>query len=298
MIYQKPIIALIGSDGQLGKDLFSKLKESFQVIPLTISDIDITKLESINLCLKKINPQIVVSTAGYSNVPECERKPYDAFSVNTIGTKFLTDWCYFNNAKLVFFSSDYVFNGKKRTPYTEKDTPDPINTYGISKLAGECYIKNNLSDFIIARITGLYGHNKCLGKPNPNFVEFFINFIEGKDQVEFDGREICSPTYTPDIANQIEILLKKNISGLFHIVNEGYCSWFEFGQAIINELNKKVKLIHKQRSYHQFESRVPYQELKRPFFTALSNSNLSKMNLNKMRPWKEALHEYLLKRSK
>jgi dTDP-4-dehydrorhamnose reductase len=290
-------IALIGADGQLGTDLSRELQGLCQFFPLTLHDINITDINSINNSLSKINPDIVISTAGISNVPNCEKEPLEAYNVNSVGMKFLTDWCQIHDSKLVFFSTDYVFDGERNEPYTEYDKPNPINTYGISKYAAELYITSNHSNFIIARITGLYGHNTCLGKPKPNFVESFISLIKNKDELEFDGRETCSPSYTPDIATQIAEMLKLDLTGIFHVVNQGHCSWFEFGKAIIDELGTSIKFIHKKRENVNEATQNLYQDLKRPNFTALKNLRLEELGINKMRHWRKALHQYIVERN-
>ena len=293
---KKKSIVLIGADGQLGMDLQKVLPLVFRVIPLTINDIDISNLTSIEHCLSKNKADIIISTAGFHNVPLCEEQPEKTFLVNSVGTKFLTDWCHFHHCKLIFISTDYVFNGEKRTPYTEEDQPDPINTYGISKYAGEQYIKHHLDDFLIIRTTGLYGSNVCLGKPTPNFVEMFLKLIQGKDVVEFDGREICCPTYTLELANQIHLLLQKDVKGLFHAVNEGPCSWFEFGEAIIKRSGSTTQLRHIERKENAQQAGQHFKPLKRPFFTALENKNLNLLTLNHMSSWQEALSKFLQNR--
>ncbi len=292
----KKTIALIGADGQLGMDLQKLLNSHFIVVPLTINDINISNLGSIENCLSKFKSDIVLSTAGFHNVPFCEEQPENTFLINAVGTKFLADWCHFHHCKLVFISTDYVFNGNRSTPYIEEDYPDPINTYGISKLAGELYIKHHLEDHLIVRTTGLYGSNVCLGKPTANFIEMFLKLIQGKDKVEFDGREICCPTYTLELANQILILLQKNIKGLFHVVNEGPCSWFEFGEAIIKELGIDTQLRHVEREESIEHTMKHFQPLKRPFNTALENKGLKLLNINYMSSCREALHRFIQNR--
>jgi dTDP-4-dehydrorhamnose reductase len=286
-------IALIGADGQLGSDLYKTLPLEFDVIPLILSDLDVTQLDSINTCLSQYNPEIILSTAGFHNVPYCEVDPQSTFSVNTIGTKYLTDWCFFHNCKLVFISTDYVFNGEKGEPYNEEDVPDPINTYGISKYAAELYIRHHLEDYLIIRTTGLYGENPCLGKPVANFFEMFIKLVENKEFVEFNGREICSPTYTWELANQITLMLKENLMGLYHVVNDGYCSWFEFGQAIIDEMGLTTQLQFIERADLPPLNISNTQPLKRPKFTALENQNLKNYGLFIMGSWRDALHKFI-----
>ena len=287
------IVALIGADGQLGTDLQKFLPANFELISLTIKDIDVTIFDSIDSCLSQFTPDIVLTTAGFHNVPYCEQDPANSFLVNTVGTKYLTDWCYYNPCKLVFIGTDYVFNGEKDIPYVEDDIPDPINTYGISKYAGELYIKHHLENHAIIRTTGLYGDNPCIGKPVPNFYKMFVDLIDGKDVVEFDGKEICSPTYSLDLAKQINIMLLNDLRGTFHVVNDGYCSWFEFGQAIIEELELPTVLQHKERPNPPINEVLKYLPLKRPYFTALESKRLKELGLYQMAHWRDALNQFI-----
>ena len=294
---RKPIGALIGADGQLGTDLQKYLPMHFELVCLTIKDIDITQFDSIDACLSQCNPDIVLSTAGFHDVPFCEEDPVNSFLVNTVGTKYLTDWCFYNQSKLVFISTDYVFNGEKNSPYVEDDVPDPINTYGISKYAGELYIKHHLENHAIIRTTGLYGDNACLGKPVANFYRMFVNLIKNKDVVEFDGKEICSPTNTLDLSKQIDTMLLHDVKGTFHAVNDGYCSWFEFGQAIIEELGASTTLQFVERPNPPAMKELEYQPINRPHFTALENKHLKELGIYQMSHWRDALHEFVKKNS-
>lgn len=282
-------IAIIGANGQLGSDIYLSLKENYNVIPLIHKNIEITQLDSINSCLSKIHPDIIINTAAYHDLNTCEKHPKKAFLVNGIGLRNLSVWCKGNDCMLVHISTDYVFDGRKNKPYLENDCTRPLNTYGITKLAGEFYISSILEKYIIIRTTGLYGTHPCRGKSSKNFVEMFLELIENKETVEFGGEEICTPTFTENIAEQIKHIIKTNEFGIFHITSKGFCSWFEFGEEIIKQTKSKTKLIKRER-------KESVSNIIRPKYTVLENRHLNGLGINRMLDWKVTLSEYLKRR--
>lgn len=282
-------IAIIGANGQLGSDIYLSLKENYNVIPLIHKDIEITQLYSINSCLSKIHPDIIINTAAYHDLDKCEKYPEKAFLVNGIGTRNLSIWCKGNDCILVHISTDYVFDGQKSKPYIENDCTRPLNTYGITKLTGEFYISSILEKYIIIRTTGLYGTHPCRGKSSKNFIAMFLELIENKKIVEFGGEEICTPTSTENLAKQIKIIIKTNEFGIFHATSEGFCSWFEFGEEIIKQTKSKTKLVKRER-------KESASNIILPKYTILENKHLNGLGINRMLDWKAALSEYLSKR--
>jgi len=283
-------IALIGANGQLGSDIYPVLKEDHIVAPLTHKDIEITQPDSVHGCMGKINPDIIVNTAAFLDLNKCEENPEKAFLVNGIGPRNLSLWCKKNNCLLVHISTDYVFNGKKNQPYTEDDCPRPLNTYGLTKFAGELYISSILENFIIIRTAGLYGTHPCRGKSSNNFVEMFLKLIRDREVVEFGGKEVCSPTFTEDLARQLNLIIQTNKTGVFHVTSQGSCSWFEFGQEIIKKTNSRTRLI-KRKTKNETTKVI------RPMYTILENKRLNNLGINIMPHWKKALGVYLSKRS-
>ena len=282
-------IAIIGANGQLGSDVYLSLKDNYKIFPLLHKDIEITQRDSSNSCLSKIHPDIIVNTAAFHDLNACEKYPEKAFLVNGIGPRNLSIWCKENDCILVHISTDYVFDGEKNKPYLENDCTRPLNTYGITKLVGEFYISSILERNIIIRTTGLYGTHVCRGKSSKNFVEKFLELIENKEIVEFGGQEICTPTFTENLAEQIKIIIKTNEFGIFHATSEGSCSWFEFGKEIIKQMKSKTKLIKRER-------KESASDIIRPKYTVLENKYLNDLGINKMLDWKVALSEYLKRR--
>jgi len=278
-------VAIIGADGQLGFDLCRVIPKEEQV-PLTLQDIDIADREKTFAVIKKVSPQIVINTAAYHHVDNCEDHEASAFAVNSIGVKYLAQACREVDSALVHISTDYVFDGQKNTSYLESDIPHPQSVYGISKLAGEFCVKYLMQKYFIVRSTGLYGVAGCMGKGGGNFVDNMLKRAAQLPELKVVGDEILSPTYTLDLATKINQLIRTRQYGLYHIVNHGECSWYEFTCKIFEILGKTIKI--KMVTATEFKSKA-----RRPKYSVLENGNLQKLGMDDIRPWPEALRAYL-----
>jgi dTDP-4-dehydrorhamnose reductase len=279
-------IAIIGSTGQLGTDLVKILQNEHEVIGLTHKDIEVSDYKSC-LILKELKPEVIINTAAFHKTDQCEEEPLKTFSVNTIGAKNVATISKEINAITVYISTDYVFDGSKTEPYTEEDTPNPINTYGISKLAGELYTKQNPKHYII-RVASLFGIAGASGKGG-NFVETMIKKALNKEVINVVDDMWMSPTYTKDAALIIKKILEANIPyGIYHATNKGYCTWFQFAQEIF-KLTGLTPII-KPIKTDQLQMKA-----KRPRFSALESIKLPKYGIQARR-WEEALHEYLIEK--
>lgn len=288
-------IALIGANGQLGSDIMKVFsKESyFEVVPLTKNEMDITNFIQTKKVLEEIKPQIVLNTAAYVRVDEAEDHQEEAFTVNTFAQKNLAELCQKNHWILVYISTDYVFGEDERRffsriPYREDDKPGPVNVYGLSKLAGEYATKFICPRHFIIRTCGLFGVVGSSGK-GTNIVESFIKIGKEKEIVEVVDDQIVCPTYTKNLAENLLSLLKTDNFGVYHMVSEGECSWFEFALEIFNLLKLKAEC-------HPVPSSAFPRRAKRPKYSALENYNLKKLRLNKMNHWKENLRLYLVEK--
>jgi dTDP-4-dehydrorhamnose reductase len=279
-------ILVIGADGQLGTDLCKVIPRNEQ-IPLTIKDVDITDRDKTLAVIKKHSPDIVINTAAYHNVDQCEDQPELAFSVNARGAKHLAEACKENKAVLVHISTDYVFDGEKGSPYVETDAPNPQSVYARSKLAGEQLVKEVLDEHFIIRSTGLYGAAGCLGKGGTNFVEGMLKRAASQPELKVVTDEVLSPTYTLDLAGKINELARTRHFGLYHIVNHGQCSWYEFACKIFELLGKEVTI-------HKASSAEVKTKAKRPKYSVLRNANLERLGMDDLRAWPEALRAYLM----
>ncbi|MDP2942022.1 MAG: dTDP-4-dehydrorhamnose reductase [Candidatus Omnitrophota bacterium] len=280
---------IFGAKGQLGGDLADVLRGA-ETIALDYDEVDISNSNSVSRTFEKYKPDAAINVAAMTDVPGCERDDVKAFMVNGLGPKFIAENCLKSNALLLHISTDYVFDGKKNSPYIEDDPPNPLNVYGISKLAGEYYIRALMERYFIVRTSGLYGLHKCIGKGG-NFVDSMLRLSKEQKEIKVIDDEILTPTYTLDLANQIKDLIKTNSYGIYHITNEGFCSWYEFAEEIFRFLDIKVNSV--KISHSEFPSIV-----KRPRYSVLENKRLKLLGINKMRDWKDALHSYLIQRKK
>ncbi len=245
---------------------------------------DVTDYESLKI-LKEIKPDVVINTAAYVRVDDAEIEVDKAFQVNAVGALNVAKICNEINAVNVYISTDYVFDGTKREPYIEKDTPNPLNVYGLSKYAGEVFTRNYSEKYYIIRVASLYGVSGARGKGG-NFIEFMIQKAKNGEEIRVVDDMFMSPTYTKDVAVMLKRLLELEPEfGVYHMVNEGYCSWYEFTKEIFNIMGWDIQVI-------PIKSVELKRLAKRPLFSALKNQKLEKLGL-RMRHWKDALRDYL-----
>jgi dTDP-4-dehydrorhamnose reductase len=280
----KRTILVIGAKGMLGRDLMGVLLSSLpndEVIGWDIEEIDIQKEEDTVFKIEKLRPNIMVHIAAYTDVDGCELNEEKAFAVNAEGTKHVALTASRCQAKMVYLSTDYVFDGNKREPYLESDSPHPLNVYGRSKWKGEQYVQELVKDPLIVRTQWLFGR---YGK---NFVTSILRQAEEKSVLSIVNDQIGSPTYTVDLAKAISALIQFDASGIFHVANSDLCTWCTFGQAILKLSGMdKVRVI-------PISSRELGRPAIRPSYSVLNCQKLKKKTGLTLRPWSEALKEYL-----
>jgi dTDP-4-dehydrorhamnose reductase len=277
-------ILVIGARGMLGRDLMAILHASFsedEVIGWDIEDIDIRKEDDSVAKIEGLRPEVLIHLAAYTDVDGCESDREIAFAVNAEGTRHVARAASTCHAKMVYLSTDYVFGGEKREPYSETDAPHPLNVYGDSKLKGEKYIQEWVKDFLIIRTQWLYG--PC-GK---NFVDSILKQAEGKKTLSIVDDQTGSPTYTVDLAKVISQLVRLKVRGVFHVTNRDVCTWYTFGQAILSLSGLSDVRVS------PISSRELGRPAARPTYSVLDCRKLEKETGLKMRPWPEALKDYL-----
>lgn len=268
----------------LGRDLMEVLLSSIpgdEVVGWDIEEIDIQKREEAVTKIEKLRPDVVVHIAAYTDVDGCELNKEKAFAVNAEGTKSVALAASRCHAKMVYLSTDYVFDGGKREPYLENDSPYPLNVYGQSKLIGEQYVQTLVKDFLIIRTQWLYG---LYGK---NFVSSILRQAREKSALSIVDDQTGSPTYTTDLAKAISVLIQLGARGVYHVANSGLCTWCTFGQTILKLSGvNRVKVI-------PISSKELGRPAKRPSYSVLSCEKLKEETGLMMRPWSEALKDYL-----
>jgi dTDP-4-dehydrorhamnose reductase len=280
-------IAVIGANGQLGNDLVAAFSDKGDAVrSLTHADIEIANLDSVSRALGEIQPQVVVNTAAMHHVENCEREPDKAFAANALGAKNLAVAARDLGAILMHVSTDYVFDGGKGSPYVEDDNPRPLNAYGITKLAGEHFVRSTTDKYFVIRTSGLYGKNPCRAKGGLNFIELMLKLAKEREELRVVDSEVVTPTSTAELARQIVQLSRSDSYGLYHATAEGSCSWYEFAREIFALTGTTVRL--KVADPNEFPAKVA-----RPKYSVLENRALKSRGLNVFKPWQDALHEYL-----
>lgn len=267
----------------LGQDLMTQLRARHAVVPLRRSDADITDLESVRRAIGRSRPDVVIHTAAFTAVDDCERQPELAFAVNGSGTRNMAVACRQDSVAMLYISTDYVFDGTKASPYVEEDPPNPINVYGRSKFEGELQVRDLVARYWIVRTSWLFGPR---GK---NFVRAILGRAERGEALRVVDDQVGAPTYTMDLAEKLEQIVESGKAGVYHVTNQGYCSWFDFAREILSQTSFGNLTV----------SPVPTSALGRPAprprNSCLSNAHLQSSGWSLPRPWQKALSSYLLR---
>lgn len=280
-------VAVIGASGQLGTDLCAAFHAAGdEVSPLAHEDVRVEDYDSVVAALRGLRAGLVVNTAAFHNVDKCEAEPERAFAVNAVGVRNLAEACQETGAELVHFSTDYVFDGAKNEPYVESDAPRPLNTYGVSKLAGEHFALLDRGRASVLRVSALYGKHPCRAKGGLNFVDTMLRLGREKGSVRVVADQFVSPTPTADVAAQAVALSRAGCHGLFHATAEGSCSWYDFAKAIFAAAKVKAEVT-------PISTRDLLAATLRPKYSVLENRHLKEHGVNKFRSWQDGLEEYL-----
>jgi len=283
-------VVVVGANGQLGTDVCWAL-HNFDIIPLTDADIEIADMASVRKAMLGNKAEIIINTAAYVRVDDCEDEKDKAFQVNALGARNVAVVAQELGARLVHVSTDYVFGGEvepRTTPYTEFDTPVPLSIYGKSKLAGEDFVRHLCPRHFIVRPSGLFGVAGSLGKGG-NFIETMLRLAGERDELRVVDDQVFSPTYTRDLATKIAQLMTTDYYGIFHITNKGACSWYEFTVEILKLAGIKTPVVPITSDQYP-------QKARRPRYSVLDNYHLRLLGMDDMRPWQEALKDYLVAR--
>lgn len=281
-------ILILGAKGNLGGQLVKVFRPDYEVIAWDRGEIDITDRELILKKIGELKPQIVVNAAAYNAVDKCEdsEEEYDlAKKLNIDGPKFLAEACQKTGSILVHYSTDYVFEGKKKKGYTESDEPKPVNRYGKSKYHGEKRILeqsgNGLKWFII-RTSKLFGPKGESLMAKPSFFDIMLKLGEEKGSVDVVNGELSCFTYTPDLAQATRNLLESGKGcGIYHLTNAGACTWYAAASELFKLAGKNIKINPVRDDFFK-------RAAKRPKYSVLLNTKFESM-----RDYREALREYL-----
>ncbi|WP_429472602.1 dTDP-4-dehydrorhamnose reductase [Neobacillus sp. B4I6] len=274
-------ILVTGFTGQLGFDVVQEgVERGFEMVGVGSKDLDITNEQIVNQYVKEFNPDAIIHCAAYTAVDKAEDDQENCWNVNVNGTKYLASAAKEVNAKFMYISTDYVFDGTGEIPFVETDEPNPVGYYGRTKFEAEKLVESHISQSFIVRISWVFGLN------GNNFVKTMLRLAESRDVLSVVGDQVGSPTNTLDLSSLLLDMIQTDNYGIYHATNEGFCSWAEFAQEIFRLSGKPVKVNF--ISTEEYPTRAVRPE----------NSRLSKQKLvdNGFKPlpyWKESLAQYL-----
>ena len=279
-------ILLIGKTGQLGGDII-RYGAGHEIHAHDETTLDITVPEDVRTAIADLRPGVVINTAAFHNVPRCETEPLEAFQVNCVAVRDLAAACNEAGCRLVTFSSDYVFGGEKRTPYREDDKPAPLQMYGISRLAGEhAALSTGPDHAVVIRTCGLYGVSGAASKGG-NFVDQRIADARKGGPLEMGCDQTVSPTWTGDLSRAVLRLIAHPglRPGIYHLVNEGECTWYDFTKEIYRIAGLDVDV-------RPVDRKGLTGTMRRPLYSTLANTKAKELGVA-LPSWHDALRNYL-----
>lgn len=274
-------ILVTGADGQLGYDVVKRFEKSnIECLGTNRNILNIKGEQEVKKIIVDYKPNVVVHCAAYTAVDKAEDEREICRQINVLGTKYIAEACKDIDAKMVYISTDYVFDGEGDKPFEVTDKPKPINYYGQTKYEGELEVQKLLDKYFIVRISWVFGIN------GNNFVKTMLRLGKEREQLSVVADQIGSPTYTYDLAKLLVEMIKTDKYGVYHATNEGYCSWYEFACEIFKlvEIDVKVNPI-KTEDYPT--------KAKRPKNSRLSKNKLVNNGLMNLPPWKETLSDFI-----
>lgn len=275
------MILVTGVNGQLGYDVVKVLnKRNIECLGIDKEDLDITDSEAVNEYIVKLNPEVVIHCAAYTAVDMAEDNEEACTKVNVNGTENIAKACKQINAKMIYISTDYVFNGAGDEPFEINGEIEPHSIYGKTKYEGELKVKEYLDKYFIVRISWVFGVN------GNNFVKTMIRLGKERESLNVVCDQIGSPTYTADLAPILCDMAVSEKYGIYHATNEGYCSWAEFAQEIMNQVGLGCKINPIPTSEYPCKA-------ERPFNSRMSKKSLVDNGFKLMPEWKDALKRYL-----
>ncbi len=280
-------VLILGAGGMLGTDLSSVFSRFDNLYLSDKEDLDITNRVELEKKVLDLKPDLIINATGYTDVDGAEDQKELANQINSEVVKYLAENCKKNNTKLVHFSTEYVFDGTNKAGYQEDSLANPINTYGRSKLLGENYLKpfaiGHSPWVYLIRTSWLFGHALQRGKPRGlNFIETMIKLAAEREEIKVVDDQFGKPTYTKDLAKAVYTLITESYQpGIYHLVNEGVCSWYDLAKEAFKIKNIRTPLVPVPSSEYQTKAR-------RPQHAVLVNTKFPFL-----RSWPEALRDYL-----
>lgn len=282
---------VFGCAGQLGVELVREFRSrGYEVAAWERAHVDITDAAAVEAAIARFNPDVVLNAAAYNQVDVAESEPAAAFQVNALAVRNIALACRQSGARLVHYSTDYVFDGAAGRPYVETDPPHPLGAYAVSKLAGEFYARAYLDDVLIVRTSGVFGPGG-LQTARGNFIELMLRLAREGKTIRVVEDHVGSPTYAPALAGRTADLVERGVTGIIHVGGGTAISWFDFARMIFAEAGLEPDL----RPTTEREYRTP---ARRPKYSALSNARMESLGIAPMPPLEAAVRSYLQLRSR
>jgi dTDP-4-dehydrorhamnose reductase len=281
-------IVILGAGGRLGAALLREYRDKFDVVGFNHTQLNLSDLGAVREKLRNTSFDILINAAGFTKVDLCETQPDRAFLINAEAPRVVAEICDEKNARLIHFSTDYVFDGAKCEPYTEEDQASPISVYGESKLAGENNVLAAKSQNLVVRVSWVFGPDR------PSFIDAMVQQAQENDEVDAVVDKFSTPTYTLDIAAMLPRVFDGNVSGgILHFANAGQCSWREYAQCAVDccleaGLPLRVKTIGVRKLLD-----MANWIARRPVYSVLSIAKYTKLTGISPRTWREAVSDYI-----
>ncbi len=277
---------IFGGGGQLGVELCREFERRHWIVQrCDRQSLDITDAHRVEDAVGKADPEVVLNAAAYNHVDIAEKEPVAAYQANALAVRNLAMACRQTDAQLVHYSTDYVFDGTKGSPYVETDTPHPLGAYAVSKFAGELYAQAYLANPLVIRTSGVFGPGGMF-TPRGNFVELMLRLAKNDKPIRVVQDHVASPTYAPAMASRTADLVERKITGLFHMGGGEAISWYDYAKLIF-------ELAGESPALQPTDEREYRTAARRPKFSALSNAKLEAAGIAPMPALREAVADYL-----
>jgi len=291
-------IVILGAAGRLGAALARSYREKFDVVDFNHAQLDLANRDQIKTKLSPLSFDLLLNCGAFTNVDLCESKREEAFAINAEAPKLLAEICRDKKAKLIHFSTDYVFDGDKREPYVEEDPPKPISAYGKSKWVGEENVLAVDDHHLVVRLSWVFGPDR------PSFIDAMIKRAGEEEQIDAVADKFSTPTYTSDIARMLPQFFDVDVpGGILHFANTGQCSWQEYAQHAIDCCHKlKIPLKAKTVGAMKMSEMTRLRQgsggqaswvARRPVYSVLSTAKYTKLTGITPRSWRDAVSDYI-----
>jgi dTDP-4-dehydrorhamnose reductase len=292
-------IVILGAGGRLGAALLREYRDKFEVTGFDRAQLDLSDLNDLREKLQETGFDVLINAAGFTKVDVCETQPERAFLINAEAPRVLAEICGEKSARLIHFSTDYVFDGEKREPYSEEDEATPISVYGESKLAGEKNVLAAQGRNLVVRVSWVFGPDR------PSFVDAMIKGAQESEHIDAVADKFSTPTYTLDIAEMLGGILDGwslrapapegvvRLQGILHFANAGHCNWQEYAQWALNCCHDVgVPLRVRKVGAGKLENMSNWIA-RRPVYSVLSTAKYTKLTGISPRTWREAVSDYI-----